>query len=84
MSRIIKTKIPNFSLWNTKLINAGLTKEQIEIVVHNFDPLIEKNLLGPKTTEKLLTSLINDDKWKDSFFKDPKGVIAEANPQPSP
>ena len=85
MSREIKTRIPRFNdYWKLKLEKAGLNSDQISIVVHNFDPLIEKNLLGPKTTEKFLNNLINDTKWRDQFFKDPKGLIDNANPQPSP
>ena len=85
MSRNIKSRIPKFkNVWMPKLQSAGLTGDQISIIVHNFDPLIERNLLGPKTTEKLLNKLINDTKWCDLFFKNPKGLIDEANPQPSP
>lgn len=85
MSREIKTKIPRFNeYWKPKLEKAGLKNDQISIIVHNFDPLIEKNLLGPRTTEKFLNNLINDSKWRVSFFKNPKGMIDEANPQPSP
>jgi hypothetical protein len=85
MSREIKTKIPRFNeYWKPKLEKAGLNKDQISIIVHNFDPLIEKNLLGPRTTEKFLNNLVNDSKWRMSFLKNPKGVIDEANPQPSP
>jgi len=84
MSRKIKSRIKAFNKGIPKLKDAGLTEDQISIVTHNFVPLIKKNLLGPKTTEKFLDMLINDQKWTQSFFQNPKGIIDEANPQPSP
>jgi len=66
------------------LKRAGLNQGQIDIVVHNLTELVNARKITTNTVGIIIHNIINDQKFRANFFKDPRKAIMEANPQPSP
>ncbi|MHA1650549.1 MAG: hypothetical protein ACTSYB_10190 [Candidatus Helarchaeota archaeon] len=67
-----------------ELTKAGLKKDQIDVVIRNLEELLNKKVVVREVVDIVVNKLVKDEKFRELFFKDPREMIMEANPQPSP
>ena len=61
----------------SSLESAGLSKDQINIVVHNLDKLLSANKITKESIEIVVHNLVKDEKFQRSFFANPSNAILE-------
>jgi hypothetical protein len=66
------------------LRKANLSENEVGIIVHNLTEVQKTKKLPKETVNIIVHNIIKDEQYKARFLKDPKGLIDEANPQPSP
>jgi hypothetical protein len=64
------------------LLKAGIKKDQIGIIVHNLEDGIKAK--STALVEIIVHNLVGSEEYRKKFFSNPKALIMEANPQPSP
>ena len=68
----------------SELKKAKIKKDEIKIVVHNFEAMVKSNKLDKNKVSIVVHNLVASEQFRAKFIKNPAGAIDEANPQPSP
>ncbi|MBN2156770.1 MAG: hypothetical protein JW776_12075 [Candidatus Lokiarchaeota archaeon] len=66
------------------LRKANISENEVSIIVHNLTEIQKTKRLPKETIGIIVHNIVKDQTYKAKFLADPKGVIDEANPQPSP
>lgn len=65
----VKSWLPDTQIKNLK--SAGLTQEQISIVVHNLDKAISTRVITKERVEIVVHNIVNDTGFRREFFTNP-------------
>ncbi|MHA1130794.1 MAG: hypothetical protein ACTSQI_13255 [Candidatus Helarchaeota archaeon] len=67
-----------------ELGDAGFNQEQIKIASQTLETLLNERIITKESIKPIVNNLVKDKELRQTFFKDPRKAIMEANPQPSP
>lgn len=67
-----------------ELRKANISENEVGIIVHNLNDYQKIKKLPKETIGIIVHNIIKDEQYKARFLVNPKELIDEANPQPSP